>query len=449
MCKPNPEDSSGGRMKVAIIGAGHVGLVAALGLAELGHQVICSDRDATKIKALAEGCIPIHEPFLPELLGRHRERRIRFITSALQAASDASIIFIAVPTPTAADGKTELSFIDAVIAEIAPAITDYKVIVEKSTVPIGTNQHIHEMLLELGVPECAFDVVSNPEFLREGSAITDFLYPDRIVIGAGSSRASEAMRDLYLPLLDGSYRDGECSVPPRVQDLPAPKWLMTSANTAELIKQASNAFLAMKVSYINAVAKLCEAAGADVDDVCEGIGSDRRIGAAYLQPGLGFGGSCLPKDLASFQSVAEAHGAPILLLEEIQQINREQRERFLQMVHRAVGHLEGKRIAALGLAYKRDTEDVRESPAVEVIRILAKERCEIRAYDPAARWKDGALPNNVFPAGDAYSAARSADALLILTDWKEFAELDLGRLRDIMRQPLVIDGRNLFRPEVM
>jgi UDPglucose 6-dehydrogenase len=322
--------------------------------------------------------------------------------------------------------------------------------VEKSTVPVCTSERIRQVLLWNGASPSCFDVVSNPEFLREGTAVTDFLYPDRIVVGADANRAAKLMRDIYQPLSDGNYAAGADPVPaPDNARTPSPL-IVTSARSAELIKHASNSFLAMKISFINTVATLCEQVGADIEEVCAGIGADTRIGGKFLRPGIGYGGSCFPKDLLAFRSVAREWGMDLPLLTEVIRINEQQRERFLNKLRQTLWILRGKHIGVLGLAFKGGTDDVRESPAVAIIRRLAEEGCVLSAYDPAAEENARkVLPDVVTLAPNAYEVAQGADALLVLTDWDEFAELDLARLKRIMRRPVMIDGRNLFSPEKM
>ena len=438
-------------MKIAIVGSGYVGLVAAACFAELGHQVTCVDNDARKVHELQRGEIPIHEKFLPELLGRHRDERLRFTSSLREAVEASSVIFIAVGTPAGHNGECDLSYVEAVSREIAEAVDgDKKLVVEKSTVPVCTSEWVRKIMRLNGAPAELFDVASNPEFLREGTAVTDFLYPDRIVIGADTSFAAQTLRRIYEPLVAGRYQAQKDAVPAPDDARPLPQLIVTGTKSAELIKHASNAFLAMKISFINAVANVCEAVGANVEQVCEGIGSDGRIGRRFLSPGIGYGGSCFPKDLKAFRAVARECGYDFHLLDEIIRINGEQCNRFLRKVRSAVWTLKGKRLAVLGLAFKGGTDDIRESPALTLIEMLVGEGCQVTAYDPAAMERAKAeLPASVTMADSAYAAARGADALLILTDWEEFAELDLNRLHRLLRYPIVIDGRNLYSPEKM
>ncbi len=434
---------------IAVVGSGYVGLVAAVCFAEMGHQVTCVDNDPRKVAALQGGDTLIHEEHLPELLNRYRNTRVKFTTDLGAATADAAAIFIAVGTPQSETGDADLSYVEAVACEIARHLTSYKVIVEKSTVPVYTNEWIRRSIERNGVDRKMFDVVSNPEFLREGSAVSDFLHPDRIVVGADSERAAAILADIYAPLTDGSYYTGKDIFPGMCTADAPPPLLLTSTKSAEIIKHASNAFLALKISFINAVSNLCEATDANVQQVAKGMGLDTRIGPKFLRPGIGYGGSCFPKDVAAFRSVAEQMGVDFSLLTEVEKINVQQKKRFLSKVRAALWTLRGKKIAVLGLAFKGDTDDIRDSPAIEMVKMLLGEGCSIKAFDPAAMERTQA----VVPAGprmeyatDAYSAADDADALLILTDWAEFGHLDLNRMRSTLRYPILVDGRNMYEP---
>jgi UDPglucose 6-dehydrogenase len=440
------------KLEIAVVGSGYVGLVAAVCFAEMGHSVVCVDNDPAKVEALQNGDSLIHEEHLPELLARHRNHAIRFTTDLCAATALATAIFIAVGTPQSETGDADLSYVEAVACEIARHLDSYKVIVEKSTVPVYTNEWIRRAIERNGVRPQMFDVVSNPEFLREGTAVSDFLHPDRIVVGADSERAAGVLSSIYAPLTDGSYYNGPASIPGMCSPTAPPPLLLTSTKSAEIIKHASNAFLAMKISFINAVANLCEAADANVQQVAKGMGLDTRIGGRFLRPGIGYGGSCFPKDVAAFRSVADHLGVDFSLLTEVEKINLNQRKRFLSKVRAALWTLRGKRLAVLGLAFKGGTDDIRESPAIELIQMLLAEGCSITAFDPAAmdRTRD-ILPegNRLRYAEDSYGAVAGADALLVLTDWAEFASLDFDRVRAAMRFPIVVDGRNLYDPRAM
>lgn len=437
-------------MRIAVIGSGYVGLVAAACFAELGHSVVCVDNDSDRIADLISGGVPIYEDYLNELLTRHRETRLKFSTSIAEAVQESAVVVIAVGTPIGSNGEADLSFVESVAKAIARSVNQYKLIVEKSTVPVLTSSWIERALVLNGVRRDDFDVASNPEFLREGNAVSDFLYPDRIVVGANSERARRLLRDVYGALIDGTYSQLVGAVPkPEAAAVP-PEYIETSPQSAELVKHACNAFLAMKISFINAVAAVCEAVGADIEDVCKGIGSDSRIGPRFLRAGIGYGGSCFPKDIAAFRAAAREHGYKFELLDEVHRINEQQRQRFLKKVRAAVWTLKGKRLGVLGLSFKDGTDDVRESPAIEIIKSLLAEQCKITAFDPAAMQRAKAiLGDTITYAPDAYAAAQDADALLILTEWKEFAALDLARIKKLLSYPIVLDGRNLYCPKEM
>jgi len=437
-------------MHIAVVGSGYVGLVAGACFAELGHDVVLVDNDQEKLAALKGNNIPIHEKFLPELLQRHRGERLSFSDDLQAAVRVSEVIFVAVGTPPTEHGEADLSYVESVARGISGAINGYKVIVEKSTVPVYTSDWVRKIILRNAAAPDSFDVASNPEFLREGTAVTDFLYPERIVLGADSERCALLLRKLYTPLTDSSYYQREDVIPRPDRAHTPPLLIVTSAKSAELIKHASNAFLAMKISFINAVASICESVGADIQQVCQGIGSDSRIGPRFLNPGIGYGGSCFPKDLMAFRAVARECGYEFRLLDEVMRINEEQRHRFLRKVRSALWTLRGKRLGVLGLAFKGGTDDIRESPAILIVQALVQEGCQIAAYDPAARKRAGeVLSEKVALVDSAYEAARDADALLILTEWEEFATLDLKRLYGQMKYPIVIDGRNLYDPDSM
>ncbi|HEX4037334.1 MAG TPA: UDP-glucose/GDP-mannose dehydrogenase family protein [Acidobacteriaceae bacterium] len=437
---------------IAVVGSGYVGLVAAACFAEMGHRVVCVDNDRARVDILREGGVPIHEEYLPELLSGRRPNQVEFTTDLRSAVRMAQAVFIAVGTPQSRTGSADLSCVDAVAREVARSIESHTVIVEKSTVPVSTNEGIRRVMERSGAPHHLFDVASNPEFLREGTAVVDFLHPDRIVIGADARGTAQLLRQIYEPLALGEYYRSPHAVPGPRSDCDPPPLLVTSTKAAELIKHASNAFLATKISFVNVVANICEAAGVDVEEVAQGIGMDTRIGGKFLRAGLGYGGSCFPKDVAAFRHVAEQMGVDFSLLAEVERINQEQKRRFFQKVRSALWTLPGRRLGVLGLAFKGGTDDVRESPALEIVKQLIGEGCTIAACDPAAAHH----AREVIPEGrqmqyvsDPYAAAQDADALLILNDWQEFAELDLNRLRTALRYRIVVDGRNLYTPARM
>src|SRR6201988_2833124 len=436
-------------MQIAVVGSGYVGLVAGACFADLGHDVILVDNDEQKVAALKRGQVPINENFLPELLSRHREHRLTFSDNLHEAVRASAVIFVAVGTPPTERGEADLSYVESVAREISGGIDGYKIIVEKSTVPVYTSEWVRKIILRNGAQADSFDVASNPEFLREGTAVTDFLFPDRIVVGADSERCAAVLREIYAPLSDGAYYKRAGAIPgPHRATIPPPL-IGTTTKSAELIKHASNAFLAMKISFINAVASICESVGANVQQVVKGIGTDSRIGSRFLNPGIGYGGSCFPKDLMAFRAVARECGYDFRLLDEVMRINEEQRQRFLRKVRKALWTLRGKRLGVLGLAFKGGTDDIRESPAIFLVQALMQEGCKITAYDPAAMERAReAVPNKVEFVSNAYEAATGADALLILTEWEEVANLDLTRVRLELKYPIVIDGRNLYDPAV-
>jgi UDPglucose 6-dehydrogenase len=438
-------------MRIAVIGSGYVGLVSAVCFAEIGHEVYCVDNNENKIAMLKRGEIPIHERHLPELLERHQGGRLKFSTSVADAVHKADAVFITVGTPPSVTGEADLSFVEAVAIEIASAIRERKVIVEKSTVPVRTCEWLRKSLLLNGAQPELFSVASNPEFLREGTAVSDFLYPDRIVVGADDEFSAAVLEKIYEPLTTGNYYSQKEIIPAPRNASPRARLIITNAKSAELIKHASNAFLAMKISFVNALANVAESVGADITEVCAGVGSDSRIGPRFLNAGIGYGGSCFPKDVQAFQAVANNCGCNFGMLTEVMRVNAEQRHIFLKKVRSALWTLRGKKLAVLGLAFKADTDDVRESPAIEIIDALRREGAQVRAYDPAAIAKSKELlgEKGIEYAKDAYDAIAGSDALLILTEWKEFASLDLDRVRSLLKYPIIIDGRNLYEPRQM
>jgi len=439
-------------VNICVVGSGYVGLVASVCFAEIGHNVICVDNDQSKVKILNDGGVPIFEHQLPELLHKHLNSGVRFTSDLHLAVEQSEAIFIAVGTPQGNSGSADLSYVEAVVCEIAQCVDSYKVLVEKSTVPVYTNEWISQCMIRYGVARHLFDVVSNPEFLREGTAIIDFLHPDRIVVGANNERSAELLRRIYEPLTTGRYYAADGALHGSLTaDNPA-KLLVTSAQSAELIKHVSNAFLALKISFINAVATLAESVDGDIEDIAAGMGMDSRIGMKFLRAGLGYGGSCFPKDVAAFSWVAQQQGLNFHILDEVRKINENQQEVFFSKVRSALWTLRGKKLAVLGLAFKGGTDDIRESPAIVVIRKLIEAGCTIVTYDPVAMDKTKAvLPSSpsMHYASDPYVAASDADALLILTDWADFGRLDLALLKETLRFPIVIDGRNLYKPSTM
>ncbi len=419
-------------MDISIIGSGYVGLVTGACFADVGHHVICVDNDSEKVKQLKAGEIPIYEPGLEEIIHRNvSAQRLQFTGNIQEGVERSQIIFIAVPTPPLPDGDVDLSFVEKVAREIAGVLTDYRVIVDKSTVPVKTGEKVAESIKRYNRHGAKFDVVSNPEFLREGCAVADLMHPDRIVIGAQSEHAIDLMKKVYEPFM-------------------API-LVTDVSSAELIKHCANSFLALKISYINAVSAICEASGADVEKVADGIGMDHRIGRDFLNAGIGYGGSCFPKDIAAFIAISEQLGRPFTLLKEVQRINEGQKARFLKTIRETLWVLREKRIGVWGLTFKPDTDDLRSSVAIEIVEQLLREGAHVVAYDPKGMHKARsikAIADAEF-ASSALEAVTDAEALIIATDWNEFANVDLAELKDKMRTPIVFDGRNLLDPETM
>ncbi|HMJ67110.1 MAG TPA: UDP-glucose/GDP-mannose dehydrogenase family protein [Candidatus Binatia bacterium] len=417
-------------MKLTIIGTGYVGLVTGTCFAEVGHQVICADKDEAKIKLLQAGGMPIYEPGLEELVKRNvAAKRLSFTNSSAEAVVKSDIIFIAVPTPPQPDGSVDLSFMEGVSREIAQSMTGYKVVVDKSTVPVKTGDKVAETIKRYCKARVDFDVVSNPEFLREGFAVEDFMKPDRVVIGVRSQRPVPAMKQVYEPF-------------------GAPV-IVTDINSAELIKHAANSFLALKISYINAISVICEASGANVQEVANGIGLDARIGRRFLDAGLGFGGSCFPKDLSAFIQISEQLGYDFRLLKEVQRINAEQMDRFVKKIEETLWVLKDKKIGVLGLAFKQNTDDVRLSPAIDLCERLQREGAQLRVHDPRAMDKAKAVLRNVTYVENMNDVAEGCDALVIATEWPEFKKLDLEKARKTLTHPIMFDGRNLFDREEM
>jgi UDPglucose 6-dehydrogenase len=414
-------------MDISIIGSGYVGLVSGACFAELGHNVMCIDKDEKKVEMLNNDIIPIYEPGLENLVKTNkREKRLSFSTSIEEGIRHGKIIFVAVDTPAKSSGEADLSYVEEVARQIACHLKEYRLIVEKSTVPVQTGEWVVKTIKESVCPGVEFDVASNPEFLREGTAIDDFLRPDRVIIGVTSDRAASLLVQLYEPLN-------------------APL-LITDIKSAELIKHAANAYLAMKISFINSIANICDIVGADVLRVARGIGLDKRIGMHFLSPGVGYGGSCFPKDVSAFINIADQLGYDFRILKAVQEVNYEQHKLPARKLKEALGDLKDKVICVLGLAFKPETDDLRNAPALSIIKSLHKEGATIRAYDPVAMDKAKELFDNVIFCSDSYEAAKGADALVVITEWSEFKYLDLPRLKELMRNPLIIDGRDIYDP---
>ncbi|MGA3180914.1 MAG: UDP-glucose/GDP-mannose dehydrogenase family protein [Verrucomicrobiota bacterium] len=417
-------------MKLTLIGTGYVGLVTGTCFAEAGHQVTCVDKDADKIKLLKAGGMPIYEPGLEELVQKNTAAgRLHFTASTQEGVQRSDVIFIAVPTPALPNGSVDLSFIEAVSREIAAAMTSYRIVVDKSTVPVKTGEKVAETIKRYCKAQVDFDVVSNPEFLREGFAVDDFMKPDRVVVGVSSQRPVAAMREIYAPF----------SAP----------IIITDINSAELIKHAANSFLALKISYINAISALCELSGGNVQEVANGMGMDTRIGRKFLDASLGFGGSCFPKDLSAFIRISETLGYDFALLKEVQRINAGQLDRFVKKINDTLWVLKGKTLGVLGLAFKQNTDDVRMSPAIELCQRLQKEGATLRVHDPQAMEKARAILKEVTYVDDMNEVAAGCDALIVATEWPVFKNLDLERARKNLSHPIIFDGRNLFDPAEM
>ena len=428
-------------MKISVIGAGYVGLTTAACLAQIGHDVFCSESDAEKLNKLQNGLMPLFEPHLEKVIQQVRAAgRLTFGTTD-QAIEHGKAIFICVGTPPLPNGDADLSAIERVARSIAKQATGYRLVIEKSTVPVQTGSQLRKHLAVHGTNAWDYDVASNPEFLREGSAVEDFLHPDRIVIGVESSRAAELLREIYAPILKGNFT---CPVHADCKPTKEPLLLMTDTNSAELIKHASNSFLAMKISFINMVANLCEVVRADVTKVAEGMGLDPRIGPSFLNPGIGFGGFCFPKDVQAFIRIAEKSGCDFSLLREVEKINQERIAHFVETIRRELWVLRGKKLALWGLAFKPNTDDVRFAPSIALISKLMEEGATIKAYDPEAMEKAREVLPEVHYCADPYEAAEGADAILIVTEWAEFREVNWTRVASIAEHRLIIDGRNML-----
>lgn len=416
--------------KIAVIGSGYVGLVTGACLAELGNRVICVDHNQEKIENLRKGIMPIYEPGLDKVVAKNvKEKRLFFISNTKEAVETSQIIFIAVHTPPLPNGEADMRFVEAVSSDVARFMKDYKLVISKSTVPVKTGEWIKRTIGLANKENIDFDVASNPEFLREGSAINDFMNPDRVVIGIENERAKEILSELYAPL-----------------NAPI---VVTNIESAELIKHASNSFLAMKISYINALANICEITGADVLQVAEGMGLDKRIGRAFLDAGIGYGGSCFPKDISAFIKIADEAGYDFELLKAVEKINKWQRRTVVKKLKEFIWVLNNKTIGVLGLSFKPNTDDLRSAPSIDIINILEKEGARIKAYDPVAMEKTRDILPNVIYSQDPYEVAKGSDALLFLTEWEEFRELDLKKIKGLLSKPIIIDGRNIFDPSQM
>lgn len=417
-------------MKIAVVGCGYVGLVSGACFANLGHSVSCVDIDTRKVSMLKKGTLPIYEPGLDELIKENVKKKTLSFTGDLKSAVRCSeVIFIAVGTPPKPNGEADLSFVENVARTVAKEINSYKLIVEKSTVPVQTGEWIRQTLLSHARKGVTFDVASNPEFLREGSAVQDFMNPDRIILGVESKKAKDILMDLYQPLRTTI--------------------VVTDIKSAEIIKHASNSFLAAKISFINAISRICDLAKADVEQVAIGMGLDRRIGKDFLNPGIGFGGFCFPKDLAAFIRISERLGYNFELLKSVEKINEDQKKYFVKKVEEAIWNINSKSIGVLGLSFKPNTDDMRFAPSVDVIQALQAHGARIKAYDPHAMQKAKDILKNVEFCKDSYSVCKNSDCLVILTEWDEFKELDLKKVKKLLSQPVIVDGRNIYDPKKM
>ncbi len=433
-------------MKVSVIGAGYVGLTTAACLAQIGHDVFCSESDLEKLAKLQNGELPIFEPHLEDVTRSvQKANRLRFgHTEDAIAWGDA--IFICVGTPPLPNGDADLHEIEVVARTIAKRASGYRLVIEKSTVPVQTGAQLRKYLSIHRTNQLSYEVASNPEFLREGTSVEDFLHPDRIVVGVDSPHATQMLREIYQPIIQQKFTCPLHSNCPKRQD---PIFLVTDINSAELIKHASNSFLAMKISFINMVANLCEAVGADVTKVVQGMGLDRRITPAFLNPGIGFGGFCFPKDLQAFVRIAEKSGCDFSLLKEVERINESRIAHFVEKIREELWVIRGKKLAVWGLAFKPNTDDVRFAPSIALVKALTEEGAVVSAYDPEAATKAKEVLPDINYCADPYSAARGADAILIVTEWDEFRRLDWDRLREMVESPLIFDGRNMLDREAI
>jgi len=415
-------------VRLCMIGTGYVGLVSGACFADIGHQVICVDNDQEKIKMLVLGRIPIYEPGLEELVKRNlKKKSISFTTSIAEGTKKSQVIFIAVGTPPKDCGEPDLSAVEQVSQEIGMAMGEYKLIVEKSTVPVQTGKWVRTTIQRFNRSGVDFDVASNPEFLREGSAIDDFLHPDRVVLGVENDRAKQLMLEIYEPI--GGIK------------------IVTDIESAELIKHASNSFLSMKISFINAISRICELTGADVVKVSDGMGLDKRIGREFLNAGAGFGGFCFPKDLKAFIGIAKRLGYDFNLLKEVENINSNQQRHIVDKLEKLLWNIKDKTVGILGLSFKPDTDDMRYAPSITIIEMLQTSGARIKAYDPVAMDKAKLVLKNVEFCPNPYKVAEAADAIMLVTEWSEFKDLDFARIKKSMRQPVILDGRNMFDPQ--
>lgn len=417
-------------MNICVVGAGHVGLVTGACFAELGNQVICIDNDSSRVAGLRKSIMPFYEPGLKEIVTSNvKKKRLQFSANLKDAVKKSSIIFIAVGTPPKDNGEADLTDIEKVAQNIAHYMPSYRLIVEKSTVPVETGKWVQRTIRANIRGKKKFDVASNPEFLREGSAIEDFMHPDRIVLGVESKKAEDILKELYQPL--------NCPI------------IVTDIKSAEIIKHAANSFLATKISFINAIANICERVGADVTKVAQGLGLDKRIGPKFLNAGCGYGGFCFPKDVDAFIHIAKKNGYDFQLLKAVRQINQEQKDSLVKKVENALWNLKGKTIGVLGLSFKPGTDDLRFAPSVDIIKSLESSGAKIRAFDPQAREEAKKVFKNIKFCKDAYAAANGSDCLVVLTEWNEFKELDFKKIKKLLKQPIIIDGRNIYEPAKM
>jgi len=430
------------KKSISVIGTGYVGLVTGACFAEIGHKVVCQDMDERKISILKEGGIPIYEPHLKELVNKNvGSGRLSFIFDIKEAILSSDVIFICVGTPPLENGEADLSAVENITRQVAEISTSYKLVVEKSTVPVQTGEWIKKTLeIYKNKKDFNFDVASNPEFLREGKAVYDFLHPDRIVVGVENERALKILKDIYAPIINHSF---ECPIHENCNQKSIP-FIVTDVKSAELIKHASNSFLATKISFVNAIADICEKAGADVENVAYGMGLDPRIGRDFLNAGVGFGGFCLPKDIQAFIKIAEKLGIDFRLLKEVERINEDRIKNFIEKIKNHIWIIKGKTLGVLGLSFKPDTDDIRFSPSLKIIKELLNAGATIKTYDPKAMNKVKEIFPDIIYCDNAMESAKDSDALIIVTEWQEFKELDYAKIKSLMKRPLIFDGRNML-----